>query len=260
MKTRIISAIIAFAITIPLILLGGQYFAIFIGVLALLGYKEIVSLKKVDKNTPLLVKILGGISLLLIVFANYDNNLFLDISYYRLLIPLILLFVPTIFYKNKYKTETMFYLYGIILFLGLGFNSLLFIRTDMLILIYLFAITILGDTFAMLFGMLIGRNKLIPSISPNKTIEGSVGGFLIALIIPIIIYINLIGDFSFNLLLVTALLAAISQIGDLIFSKIKREHKIKDFSNIMPGHGGILDRLDSILLVSIFYMILKVFL
>ena len=89
MKTRIISAIIALAIAVPLILLGGKYFAIFIGVLALLGYKEILDLKKIDKNVPLLIKILGGISLLLIVFSNYDNNIFLDISYYRLLIPII---------------------------------------------------------------------------------------------------------------------------------------------------------------------------
>ncbi len=260
MKERIISAIIAFLIAIPLILLGGVYYAVLIGVLALLAYKEIINLKKFDQSVPLFIKIIGAFMLLIIMYSNYDNDLFLNISYYRLLIPLIMILTPTIFYKNKYNIETAIYLFGFLIFLGLAFNALLSVRVDLLILVYLFSITILGDTFAMLFGMLIGRHKLIPSVSPKKTVEGSIGGFLIAVIVPTLIYSNLIGEFSYKLVIVTSLLAIISQIGDLVFSKIKREHKIKDFSNIMPGHGGILDRLDSVLFVSMFYMILKVFL
>ncbi len=260
MKQRIISAIIAILICVPIIILGGKYYIFLISVLALLAYKEILSLSIFDKKMPILIKILGVISLLCLVFINFESESFNSISYVQILIPLLLLSTPTIFYQKNYNSTDAFYLIGLILFIGLGFNGLIFIGQNIYLLIYLFSITILGDTFAMLFGKLIGKHKLAPNISPKKTVEGSIGGFLIALVVPIIIYINLIGDFSYQLLIVTALLAVFAQIGDLIFSKIKRDNKIKDFSNIMPGHGGILDRLDSILIVTILFMILRVFL
>ena len=107
----------------------------------------------------------------------------------------------------------------------------------------------------MLTGMFIGKHKLCPKISPKKTIEGSVGGSVIGTAVAVIFYSNLIGKFSIKLVLITLLLSVIGQLGDLFFSKIKRENNIKDFSNIMPGHGGVLDRIDSLTFVIMAYIV-----
>jgi phosphatidate cytidylyltransferase len=116
-------------------------------------------------------------------------------------------------------------------------------------------ICIITDTFAMLTGMLIGKHKACPKISPKKTIEGCVGGSIIGTAVSTIFYVNLVGKFSVKLVLITLILTVIGQLGDLFFSKIKRENQIKDFSNIMPGHGGVLDRLDSLCFVIMAYML-----
>ena len=121
------------------------------------------------------------------------------------------------------------------------------------------------DTFAFLIGCKFGKNKLCPEVSPKKTIEGSIAGILGVVITYIIIYV--IARFCLNIYLniwIIMLMALVSgiigQFGDLAASSIKRFCKIKDFGLIMPGHGGILDRCDSIMFVApIVYMILKVY-
>ena len=118
-------------------------------------------------------------------------------------------------------------------------------------------ITICSDTFAYFTGRLFGKHKMIPSISPNKTWEGAFGGTLVAVVLGTIFYYYFISKMSIPLIIAkTLLLTIISQFGDLTFSAIKRHAKIKDFSNIMPGHGGILDRLDSLILIMIAYMLI----
>ena len=116
------------------------------------------------------------------------------------------------------------------------------------------------DTCAYFAGRMFGRNKLCPDISPKKTVEGAIGGVVGAGIIFVLFGIvvnNVFAGFMcglrFNLLLlfVLGLIAAVvSEIGDLVASSIKRQYDIKDFGNILPGHGGILDRCDSIILVA----------
>ena len=109
----------------------------------------------------------------------------------------------------------------------------------------------LTDTYAHLGGSLVGKHKLAPKISPNKTWEGAViGGIFGTLCAATFYYIAIDGGVSVLLLLVVTLfLSTLGQLGDLFFSAVKRNHNIKDFSNIMPGHGGVLDRLDSIIFV-----------
>lgn len=116
------------------------------------------------------------------------------------------------------------------------------------------------DTCAYFAGRMFGRHKLCPDISPKKTVEGAIGGVVGAGIIFVLFGIvvnNVFAGFMcglrFNLLLlfVLGLIAAVvSEIGDLVASSIKRQYDIKDFGNILPGHGGILDRCDSIILVA----------
>ncbi|MCG1035598.1 phosphatidate cytidylyltransferase [Polaribacter sargassicola] len=109
-----------------------------------------------------------------------------------------------------------------------------------------------NDSFAFLVGKNIGKRKLFPSVSPKKTIEGFLGGLFFALVSAIFIS-KFNDDFTVvNWLIIAFLVSVIGTIGDLIESKFKRQANVKDSGNIMPGHGGILDRLDSLLFVAPF--------
>lgn len=263
MKLRVISALVVLAGLGFFLWIGGYPFALVAGVISVLAYKEILDLKKSHKAVPNIVKVLGMISLLYLVLGNYGiNSLDIAVSYSRILLPLIAMLIPTIFYKNnEYTTQDAFYLLGAIYLIGLLFNLIIVINNiNVSIFIYLLSITIFTDTFAYLIGCLVGRHKMAPKISPKKSWEGALAGLIGGSAISIIVYANLIGDLNLKVVLVTLLLSVVGQMGDLIFSKIKRENDIKDFSNIMPGHGGILDRLDSISFVIFAYVIIIGFL
>lgn len=114
-------------------------------------------------------------------------------------------------------------------------------------LIYASAVT---DVFCYLVGILFGRHKLCPVVSPNKSVEGAVGGvvFTAAAFIGYAAFTNSYFNTSFNLILAAAagmVFAVAAQIGDLAESAIKRKYGVKDFSNLIPGHGGVYDRIDS---------------
>lgn len=258
MKKRIISAVVAVAIFAPIIYFGGKAFSIAIGMLSVLAYKELLDLKENATEIPEIMKGIGLVDLLLLVFSEYASNLYMfGLSYRVLTISLLTLFIPTLFYKNnKYTTREALYLVGVIMLLGVVFNSFIFIRSfSLYTLLYLMVICMITDTFAMLTGMLIGKHKACPKISPKKTVEGCIGGSVIGTIVATIFYANLVGKFSLKLIAITLALTVVGQLGDLFFSKIKRENQIKDFSNIMPGHGGVLDRLDSLCFVIMTYML-----
>ena len=132
-----------------------------------------------------------------------------------------------------------------------------------------FAACWICDTFAYFVGRAIGKHKLIEKISPKKTVEGSIGGVVFAtlafllygLIVSLIVGSKAEGPKPDYLVLAILgfSLSIVSQFGDLIFSLIKREHGVKDYGFILPGHGGILDRFDSILAVSPVLYIICVF-
>ena len=117
------------------------------------------------------------------------------------------------------------------------------------------------DTCAYCVGMLIGKHKLAPILSPKKSIEGGIGGILGAALIGVLygLAINYWGNAAADILeyaIIGAVGGAISQIGDLAASAIKRYHNIKDYGKLIPGHGGILDRFDSVIFTApiIFYL------
>ena len=259
MKKRIISAIIALIITVPLVLLGGIYFQVGIMCIAAIAFKELVDLKESHNKFPFVMTLLGILSVFILILANNQVfNLHWGITYPLLTFVLTFLLLPIIFFKNdKYNSKDAFYLIGITLFLGVVFNLFVMIRNRGLALfVWLLLIPMLNDIFAYFIGSKFGKNKLCVSISPNKSWEGSIGGLLGGSILSIIFYCIFVGSFSLRLIIWTLLLSIIGQFGDLVMSKIKRENDIKDFSNLMPGHGGVLDRLDSALFVFLFYAIL----
>lgn len=260
MKKRIISAVVALIIVIPLVIYGHKPFILGVGLLSILGLKEIIDLKKHHKNIPSVMMFMAYICVFLLTIAEYDGySIAFGLTYRGLAITFLSLFIPTVLYKNeKYTAKDAFYLASSVIFLGLAFNGIILIRMfDLWHFIYLILIPMVTDIFAMLMGMLVGRHKLIPHVSPNKTIEGSVLGSIIATIVATVFYLIKVANTNiFKVIFVTIFLSIIGQFGDLLFSKIKRENNIKDFSQIMPGHGGILDRLDSLIFTILAYLIL----
>lgn len=255
MKTRIISAIVMMLIGVPLLIVGKEAFAIFIALMAVMGLYELMHIKEAKKKFPLALKI-GAY--LLVTFLTFNNFDVIGLTYsinYKIISAIVLFFLlPLIFINDseKYDISDALFLVGGVLFLGLSFNLLIVIRNfNLSYIIYLLLITIMTDTFALFCGMLIGKNKVAPKISPNKTIEGCIGGGLIGTFVATCFYMSVINPTASLVLviLVTALLSTVGQMGDLVFSFIKREFKVKDFSNLIPGHGGILDRFDSLIFV-----------
>ena len=130
--------------------------------------------------------------------------------------------------------------------------------------LYVYLVVLITDTFAYLFGIKFGKRKLCPSISPKKSVEGAIAGLVGGAVIGTV-GAFLFGMISFEgnivirvivMLLFSALLSMIVQLGDLVESKLKRSFDVKDFGNIMPGHGGILDRFDSLIFSGLVYYII----
>lgn len=259
MKKRIISAILMVLIFVPFVILGGNPFAVFIAVLGLLALKEMLDL---EKDFPLSFKIISyfvGLILILANYSIYNFNLVID---YRMIGALFLLCALSLVIKGdlkKYNYKDCLWLFCTVFLIGTLFNNLIHLRNMGLYkFIYIFLIATMTDTFALFTGKAFGKHKLSPNISPNKTMEGSLGGSVLGTLISGLFYLFFI-DKSVNILLliiITFILTIIGQIGDLFFSSIKRHHNIKDFSNLIPGHGGILDRLDSVLFITYGYLML----
>jgi len=255
MKKRTISAIIALLIFIPIFIKGGFIFNAAIYVLSMLGLKEFLEIKSIKKELPAFISFISYIIMSLIVLFNTSGDTTIFKMDFRIIAGLFLVFlIPTVLYhdREKYSVTDAFYLIGGIFFLGASFSLIIIIRDIRLALIvYLFLITIVTDAYAYLIGSLIGRHTLLESISPKKTLEGLAAGAIFGTIIPTIFYMTVINPHAniYIIIFTTLFLSILGEFGDLVFSAIKRYFGKKDFSNIMPGHGGVLDRLDSIIFV-----------
>lgn len=249
MKQRVISAIIALIIVIPLVVLGGYPYYIGVGLLSLIGFMEMIKVrnrKNIIPNINVAISLIGYV--LLVVFSVVNSTSFL-IDYRLLVIVFLLCFVPLIINnKGKYDVDDAFFLVASIIFLGVSFRYLIVVRNlNIHYLIYILLTTIMSDTFAHFFGTKIGRVKLCPNVSPNKTVEGMIGGTIFGTFIPTVYFLTFISQSAnvFLTIVMSLTLSLIAQFGDLVFSAIKRKYGVKDYGNIMPGHGGVLDRLDS---------------
>ena len=127
-------------------------------------------------------------------------------------------------------------------------------ESNPLYVLYFFGIIWLSDTGAYVIGSLFGKRKLAPTISPNKTIEGSLGGIVVATLA--LLYAADIDNVQYSWILVLMVTAILGALGDLVQSKIKRVCGVKDSGSILPGHGGIYDRIDSSILAAPIYILL----
>ncbi len=168
-----------------------------------------------------------------------------------------------VFFDSKLKITDAFTVFASTLYIILCFSALTALRKTPEIGIYLFILLFIAawmtDTFAYFTGMFLGKHKLIPRISPKKTVEGAIGGVLGCIlcfaIYGLVLHFGIGVNVNFVVLMIGApLMSALAQVGDLIASAIKRSRGIKDYSNLFPGHGGVLDRFDSIMILSPFLL------
>lgn len=260
MKQRIITALIMCLLVIPIVLIGGPIYYIFAIILSILALKEMLDIKNSKKEIPLFIHFISYVALTLIVTSNLNTTLEVFSIDYKVIAGIFLLFtIPAVLYHDraKYSVIDAFYLIGMILFLGSSFSLLMLFRTAGLkILLYMLLISVSTDTYAYFTGYLIGRHKLLEQISPNKTIEGMIGGTLFGTFIPAVYYITVVNTTMpiITVILMSLFLSILGQFGDLVFSAIKRYFNRKDFSKLLPGHGGILDRLDSIIFIMLGFL------
>lgn len=254
MKTRILSAAVLLPLLFAVSLLGGLPLLIFIDIAAVLGLIELKNaFKNVNKTLNLYLLII--FSQIHIFFTyNLTNHNFLVI-----ILPLILFSgMLTIIKKYDFSASILdiFSFCYCVLPIGIIYNMRAVYQVYFWMI---FVISMTTDTFAYFCGKFFGKTKLVPRLSPNKTVEGSIGGIIFT-VLALLLYSNFV-DFKFfesNALnvffqIVFAVLGSIiSQIGDLFASGLKRTCKIKDFGKIIPGHGGIMDRADSIIFTAIY--------
>lgn len=255
MKTRIISSIVILVICIPFILMGGIAFNLAVYAISMFALKEFIDVKSSIKPVPTFIQFISYIFMTLLVLvdvASISSAYSLD---YRVLAALFLTYlIPAVIYhdRKKYSIKDAFYMIGGVLFLGITMALLIMLRESGLkLFVFLFTITITTDIFAYIGGSLVGKHKLVSAVSPNKTWEGLIIGTLMGVFVSSMYYHTCIDPelSKIILLMVTTFLTLLAQFGDLTFSAIKRYFGRKEFSNLIPGHGGILDRLDSILFV-----------
>ncbi|HLR69996.1 MAG TPA: phosphatidate cytidylyltransferase, partial [Pseudogracilibacillus sp.] len=172
---------------------------------------------------------------------------------------LVVLLGATVFTKNQFTFDQAGFIFLATVYIGTAFYVL--IESRMLGLNYLLFILFViwaTDSGAYFVGKSLGKRKLWPEISPNKTIGGALGGIVTAIVVGAIFHAIYPFDLSWvSLILVVVIISLVGQVGDLVASAVKRHFNVKDSGKLFPGHGGILDRLDSLMFVLIVLHIIQ---
>lgn len=250
MKQRIITGVVLAAGFITLLVVGSLPFSLLIMALALIGMYEFLRLHGYRTFDPA-----GWIAFLAIVYLTFPlPHQFIPILTFSDVIWLImlLLLIVTVISKNKIHIKHVAIVLMGIIYIGFGFHDMMTIRIDYGLMwsTLIFGCTILSDSGAYFTGLVMGRNLLWPSISPKKTIEGALGGIGFSVVFAVLFSWLVLHELGgIEAAVIGAVIAIAGQIGDLIQSAYKRIHGMKDAGTIFPGHGGVLDRCDSWLIV-----------
>ncbi|WP_100408158.1 phosphatidate cytidylyltransferase [Bacillus solitudinis] len=255
MKQRIITGIIGGALFISMVMLGSWFFALFITIVASVAMVELLKMKKIAPFS-----LMGGISLismwLLLVPTTWFEQVipihFTKVEIFIFLILVLLMF--TVLTKNTFTFDEVGFVILSSVYVGFGFHYLIVTReipdTGLFLVFFVMFLIWTTDSGAYFAGRAFGKHKLWPDISPKKTIEGSIGGIVAAIIVGTVIYLIFPEYLSYMTATLIILVAStFGQLGDLVESALKRHYSVKDSGNVLPGHGGILDRFDSLIYV-----------
>ncbi len=261
--TRLISGVILLAVMIGAVCLSGPVLFFFLLAISLIGMFELYRAAGVRKDRENLLTIVSYVC----AVAFYALLWFSLKDYYLpgLMAAMIAILFVYVFTFPKYHADKIMTAFFGIVYVAVSLSFVYQTRTlsDGKFTVWLIFICSWGcDTMAYVTGMLLGRHKMAPVLSPKKTWEGAAGGVLGAALIGAI-YAAVVGKYMLtdrNPILVYALISAVgamvSMVGDLAASAIKRNHDIKDYGKLIPGHGGILDRFDSVIITApIIYML-----
>lgn len=261
-RERVISAIVMAALVVIAVVLGKWTTLLAVLVAGVLCIDELlcnfVGIKRADFAYKY---VMGFFSLLFIALNGFNTRLSLEfftiaaimlnvfLIYYLFRIPM-----SDSFMKNSTaQRPAIISAFVIVPILSFGIHF----QTDAWrqVLGMLLIVTYSMDTGAWFVGKNFGKHKLWPAVSPKKTVEGFIGGMVITAICGTIAWWLFFNDARWYYSIIFAACGAISQVGDLVQSKVKREFEIKDSSNLIPGHGGVYDRIDSLIFLSPFFVI-----
>lgn len=281
MKVRVITAIIAAAVFIPMLIFSHTWiFPCAMAFAAAVGCFEMISCAGQKKNLWLVIPVCAVAALAPIgvrYFSQYTPTEWSYLSPYAssfgdylslgvcvaAVVAIYVFGVAVFANKTLPITDAAMIIAGCIYIIS-AFVAIVYLRDYILhgnfIYLLIFFVAWMTDSFAYFTGRLFGKHKLIPSVSPKKTVEGAIGGVVFGVITAVSFgfiidnFFDPDGVITANYLVLAIsgmFLSVVSQIGDLIMSAIKRHYNIKDYGKFFPGHGGILDRFDSIIAVSL---------
>lgn len=244
-RYRLISAILGIPVLIAAVWYGGVFLLILTAALILLGAREISFIfSKIDFKVPIFLVIPGCFILLAVTYQYKDGycgaSVVAILSFYLLA---MVMFYPRYTPMDAAMTFMSTMYVGLIVYLFL----LSTLDNARIWLILMLICTWANDTMAFLIGRKWGSRRLAPNLSPGKTVEGAVGGVLGSVIAAFLVTVFYSELSLWFILLLGMLVGLVAQIGDLVESALKRQAGIKDAGNLIPGHGGILDRFDSML-------------
>ena len=255
-KTRLISGIFLVIAALLTIISGGYVLFVTLLCVSLLGIQELYKAMEVHKDGIGLLEMAGYLGAVL-----YYASLLLDFERYGMmavLLGLVLLMFVYVFTYPKYEADQVMSAFFGVVYVAVMLSFIFLTRNlegGKFIVWLIFLCSWGCDTCAYCVGMLIGKHKMAPVLSPKKSIEGAVGGVVGAAALGAI-YAAVTHGPLVEYAVICAVGALISMVGDLTASAIKRNRGIKDYGKLIPGHGGILDRFDSVIFTSpiIFYL------
>ena len=277
MKTRVLTGTLILAVILP-ILFFSEYiiYPIALGIFCAAALYEVFGVIGVKKQYSIVIPsyVLAFCLPFLVFFAPELNRVgYLYFLFGALVIFMMYLFCIMVLKKGKISYAKIAEIFMLVVYVTTSFTALSLVRylnNGKFMLFLVFIGSWVTDTFAYLTGTLIGKHKLIPEVSPKKTVEGAIGGTVSAVLF-FLLYGFIVqsvtgGEVRANYLalaIYAVILAVVAQIGDLLASLIKREYNTKDYGSLLPGHGGIMDRFDSVMSVStialVLYMIYQPF-
>ena len=284
MKTRAITSVLIIISIVPLILFSHYFiYPVILAALSVTAVYEILKVIGVSKKCAVAIPAYLFAALFPVIPFFTDRDYTKNISLLTghdsiknillllacaLLVYLFYLMGVAIFSKGKIPFSKIAEVFTAITYVVVSFTALSIIRyfdkslVGMFQLGLVFIVAWICDVFAYLVGSLFGKHKLIPEISPKKTVEGSIGGVVFAGLTYLLygFIVDMVVDtIAVNYIFLGicgVVLSVVSQLGDLIASLIKREYGVKDYGKLFPGHGGVMDRFDSVLAVSPILLIL----